>query len=69
MIKVPVADIRAVYDEHYRVAARIVTLPQFPQRVLPTHIPQLEIHVLQGNGRDVLSDGGHRLELRFGGIR
>ena len=41
------------------MAAAVVALPQAPEAVLPAHVPDLQVHVGQRDGLDVLADGGH----------
>lgn len=36
--------------------------------MLAANVPELDVHVWQRYGRDVLADGGDRLELRLGRI-
>lgn len=53
------------------MAALVVALPQAAQAHLAADVPELHVHVGQGNGRDVLADGGHGLEVggrRGGGV-
>jgi hypothetical protein len=48
------------------VAAGIVTLPQLAQAHLAAHVPDLEVHIGQGEGRDILANRGHGLKLGIG---
>lgn len=68
MLQIAVANVRAVDDEDDGMAAGVIALPQLAQGVLAAHVPQLDVHVWQGYGRDVLADSGDRLELRLGRI-
>jgi hypothetical protein len=45
------------------VAAGVVALPQLAQRQLAANIPDLDVHIGQREGRDILADGRDRLEL------
>lgn len=54
---VVLADIAAVDDEDDGVADGVVARPHGSQRVLPAHVPDLEVHVVEGDGGDVLADG------------
>lgn len=40
-------------------------MPEPAERVLASYVPDLEIHIGEGDGRDVLTDGGDGVE--FGG--
>ena len=61
VIGVQRADVGTVDHEHDSVTAAVITLPQLPQRVLAAHVPDLEVHVRQIDGGDVLADGGDGL--------
>lgn len=51
------ADIAAVDDEDDGVADGVVARPHGAQGVLAAHVPDLEVHVVEGDGGDVLADG------------
>lgn len=51
------ADVAAVDDEDDGVADGVVARPHGAQGVLPAHVPDLEVHVVEGDGGDVLADG------------
>ena len=53
-----VADVAAVHYEHDCVAHAVVGRPDVAERVLPTYVPDLEVHVWEVEGGDVLADGG-----------
>lgn len=61
-----VTDVAAVDDEDDGVADGIVARPHGAQGVLAAHVPDLEVHVVEGDGGDVLAHGRHG---RFGGAR
>lgn len=63
---VVVPDIAAVDDEDDGVAHGVVARPHGAQRVLAADVPDLEVHVRQGDGGDVLADGR---DGRFAGGR
>ena len=63
MFEIAVADVSAVDDEDDGVAAGVVALPQLAQAQLAADVPDLHVHVGQGDGRDILTDCRHRLEL------
>lgn len=48
------------------MAARVVALPELAEGQLPADVPDLEVQVGQGDGRDVLADGRDGLEFRGG---
>ncbi len=66
MLEVPVPDVRAVDDEDDGMAGCVVALPEFPEGVLPTHVPDLQVHIWQGDGRHILTYRRHGLEFRRG---
>lgn len=41
------------------MTALVVALPQLAQRVLTADVPDLEVHVGEGDGADILADCGH----------
>ncbi len=53
-----VADVAAVDDEDDGVADGIVARPHGAQGVLAADVPDLEVHVVERDGGDVLADGG-----------
>lgn len=68
VVEATIANVGGVDDEDDGVAAVVVALPQLAQGVLAAHVPDLEVHVGQGQGRDILADGGHGLELGRGRV-
>ena len=60
-----VSDVAPVDYEHDGVADGIVARPHGAQGVLAAHVPDLEVRVFEGDGGDVLADGGHG---GFGGL-
>ena len=57
VVVVVISNIRAIDHEDNGMTACVVARPQLPQRVLPAYVPDLEVHVWQGDGRDILTDG------------
>ena len=53
-----VADVAAVDDEDDGVADGVVARPHGAEGVLAAYVPDLEVHVVEGDGGDVLADGG-----------
>jgi hypothetical protein len=47
------------------MAGCVIALPELAQRVLPSNIPDLEVHVGQRDGGDILADCRYGFE--FGG--
>lgn len=41
----------------------VITLPEPSQTVLATHVPDLQIDLWEGDGRDILADGGDSFEV------
>lgn len=56
---VVVANIATINHKHNRVADLIIRRPHAPERVLPAHVPDLEVHVREGDGSHILADGWH----------
>lgn len=52
-----VADVAPVDDEDNSVADGVVARPHGAQGVLAAHVPDLEVHVVEGDGGYVLADG------------
>ena len=53
-----VADVAAVDDEDDGVADGVIARPHGAEGVLAAYVPDLEVHVVEGDGGDVLADGG-----------
>ena len=60
--QIGVANVGTVNHKDDGVAAAVVALPELPQRVLSAHVPDLEVHVRQRDGGDILADGRHGLD-------
>lgn len=45
------------------MAGRVIALPELAESVLTADVPDLEVHVWEGQGGHVLADGGHGVEL------
>lgn len=58
-------DVGAIDDEDDGVTAGVVTLPETSHGDLTADIPDLQVHIRQGEGRNVLADSGGG----FAGIR
>lgn len=69
VLNAAVADVGAVDYEDDGVAARVIAMPEITKGELAADVPELEVHVVEGNGRDVLADGWHGLEFRLGVVR
>ncbi|ROV88279.1 hypothetical protein VSDG_09013 [Cytospora chrysosperma] len=69
VVYVAVADVGAVDDEDDGVGRGVVALPQPAQRELAAHVPELDVHVRERDGRHVLPDRGHRVELGLWPVR
>lgn len=63
VLDVAVANVGAVDDEDDGVAAGVVALPQLAQAQLAADVPDLEVHVGEREGRNILADRRHRLQL------
>jgi len=56
MFQIPISYVCGVDYEDNGVAGGVVALPELAERVLAANVPDLEIHVWQGDGRDILAD-------------
>lgn len=63
MLQIPIPDISRIDDKNNRVAGGVVGLPELAQRVLAADVPDLEVHVWENDGGDVLADGGDSFEV------
>ena len=61
---VTITDVRAIDNEDDGMAASIIALPEFSERVLTSDVPNFEVHVVEVNEGDILADGGDGLLWR-----
>jgi len=63
MLNVCIPHVRAIDHKDDSVAATVIRVPKSAQRVLTSYIPELQVQIGQGYGRDILADSRYRLQV------